>query len=695
MVADEEEGFAFDGLRRADETFNRNVSIFSQVSRLSDPLELACKDVLSRQCTEIDSLVSQAVCDAAIGRVLDEAVRDCKFCVSIGDPRLPDCPLIAISDQFEAMTGYPREDLIGRNCRILSRDCFLGVEDSMDLRQTCRTGQPFTGIVLNRKKSGELFQNLVDLRGLNVARNPHSGEYLWFVIGIQADVTHMGEEDVPEHHFSSLQETVEMIRDRISGQLSALAVSGAYAAESEWMEAENVPKMWWMLPRPTLVSGQSLDSQAPLSIQESLESPQTMSRNTTDELELAAAVRQISTVPQLAECVGGGRMSLSAAALLDHAVIADAIGQVLQECKFCVSIGDPRLEDCPLIAVSDRFENMTGYSREEILGNNCRILNKNCMLNPADLAALREACDTGAPFTKVLLNRRKSGELFLNLLDLRGLTIAYNPRTGERLWFLIGIQADITHMASEDIPQNHLEHLRAVASNIRLALSDRVSSMAVAGTLEQPADAKTSSNRDIWCPLEEVQWKAGFQLGGESRQVSLARSCSSTSDGLRSRQQSSRCHSRQMTAGRQKSAAPARQPDEAEEAFTARLQQQLELAAVRQSEGTENDVSVIAEKLQKDPHLADGEEQNSSSSQGPDGVHAVSTRGDTMAAGAASCERLTSAGPDLQLQPRDKGKFFQRYFSHSSSWLFYSVPMIAVASTLVVSFRLRQRATVA
>ena len=30
-----------------------------------------------------------------------------------------------------------------------------------------------------------------------------------------------------------------------------------------------------------------------------------------------------------------------------------------------VSIGDPRADDCPLVAVSDEFEVLTGYSREE------------------------------------------------------------------------------------------------------------------------------------------------------------------------------------------------------------------------------------------------------------------------------------------------------------------------------------------
>eukprot|EP00415_Alexandrium_ostenfeldii_P003474 UN3474 len=124
-----------------------------------------------------------------------------------------------------------------------------------------------------------------------------------------------------------------------------------------------------------------------------------------------------------------------------------------------VTIADPRGVDCPLIAVSDEFINMTGFQRSEILGVNCRFLNQGCDMDPADLTRLRVSSATGVPYTAIIPNRKKSGELFMNLLDLRGLTIARNPQTGEELWFLIGIQADVTEFAEEEIPEDHLADL--------------------------------------------------------------------------------------------------------------------------------------------------------------------------------------------------------------------------------------------
>ena len=37
-------------------------------------------------------------------------------------------------------------------------------------------------------------------------------------------------------------------------------------------------------------------------------------------------------------------------------------------------VSDPTLPDCPIVFVSDQFLQLTEYSRNEILGRNCRFL---------------------------------------------------------------------------------------------------------------------------------------------------------------------------------------------------------------------------------------------------------------------------------------------------------------------------------
>ena len=38
----------------------------------------------------------------------------------ISNPRLPDNPIVECNAAFEALTGYSRDEIIGRNCRFLA-----------------------------------------------------------------------------------------------------------------------------------------------------------------------------------------------------------------------------------------------------------------------------------------------------------------------------------------------------------------------------------------------------------------------------------------------------------------------------------------------------------------------------------------------------------------------------------------------
>jgi hypothetical protein len=204
-------------------------------------------------------------------------------------------------------------------------------------------------------------------------------------------------------------------------------------------------------------------------------------------------------------------MALAAAEKIDNllttvvneAIVNQALRVAVQDCKFCVTIANPRGEDFPLIAVSEEFENMTGYKRTEILGVNCRFLNQGVEVDQTILLNLRLASKTGAPFTALLPNRKKTGELFLNLLDLRGLTVAVDSRTGEDLWFLVGIQADVSDLADEEIPESHIQELQALADFVRLRIVNELSQYVV-------ASENTNSNFKL---LESPQWRPGALLG--------------------------------------------------------------------------------------------------------------------------------------------------------------------------------------
>ena len=78
----------------------------------------------------------------------------------VSDPRQPDNPIVECNDAFVELTGYAREEIIGRNCRFLS-----GVDTEPWLTEKLRSGirrqQPTMVEILNYKKDGTPFRNAV------------------------------------------------------------------------------------------------------------------------------------------------------------------------------------------------------------------------------------------------------------------------------------------------------------------------------------------------------------------------------------------------------------------------------------------------------------------------------------------------------------------------------------------------------
>lgn len=176
-----------------------------------------------------------------------------------------------------------------------------------------------------------------------------------------------------------------------------------------------------------------------------------------------------------------------------------AITEAVADCPFCVTVADPGEEDCPLVAVSDEFLRITGYGRAQVLGRNCRFLNEGCPADLHDIMALRQASKSGQRVTLLLTNRRRTGELFVNLLDLAGVTVAKDLDSGEDIWYLIGVQADVTHLMEGELPKDHLAELELVAGAVRAGLEREMRQMALDSV--QEGRTETSSN---WTSLEHM-----------------------------------------------------------------------------------------------------------------------------------------------------------------------------------------------
>lgn len=81
------------------------------------------------------------------------------------------------------------------------------------------------------------------------------------------------------------------------------------------------------------------------------------------------------------------------------------------------AIADATRPERPLIYVNSAFEEISGYTAEEVLGENCRFLSAE-PVDGAERSRLRAAVRDNAPGQFLLRNQRKDGSLFWNELTL-------------------------------------------------------------------------------------------------------------------------------------------------------------------------------------------------------------------------------------------------------------------------------------
>ncbi len=141
----------------------------------------------------------------------------------------------------------------------------------------------------------------------------------------------------------------------------------------------------------------------------------------------------------------------------DESMIPFVLSQILDSCVNGVTLSDPDKEDNPLVYANEAFELITGYSREEIIGLNCRFLQGNDR-DQEGIEQIRQAIRENKSATVTLRNYRKNGELFYNRFSIRPLL----DRDG-RLIYYLGIQYDVTNQVQAE---DELKRLNALLAKV-------------------------------------------------------------------------------------------------------------------------------------------------------------------------------------------------------------------------------------
>jgi PAS domain S-box-containing protein len=133
----------------------------------------------------------------------------------------------------------------------------------------------------------------------------------------------------------------------------------------------------------------------------------------------------------------------SDAARIDSEILNAGLGTdpfvaAVRATRMPMVISNPRLPDNPVVFVNDAFCRLTGYSRAEIIGRNCRFL-QGPQTDRAAVAKIRAALAAQQPLEIDIRNHRKNGEPFWNRL-----LMAPVPDDHGALAYFFASQVDVT-----------------------------------------------------------------------------------------------------------------------------------------------------------------------------------------------------------------------------------------------------------
>ncbi|MDC0936225.1 PAS domain S-box protein [Pirellulales bacterium] len=122
-----------------------------------------------------------------------------------------------------------------------------------------------------------------------------------------------------------------------------------------------------------------------------------------------------------------------------------------------VVITDASVPDMPIVYCNQAFQRITGYSRQEIVGHNCRFLQQNDRDQEAR-HAIRDSVNEGRECQTLIRNYRKNGELFWN-----SLTISPVRNRAGSLTHFVGLVDDVTtRVLAEDEKRDREARLAAI-----------------------------------------------------------------------------------------------------------------------------------------------------------------------------------------------------------------------------------------
>nr|AML76670.1 putative LOV domain-containing protein [Anemia tomentosa] len=391
---------------------------------------------------------------------LTEALRKAQFNFVLTDPTLPDHPIVYASDGFLQMTGYSLEEVLGRNCRFLQgrgtdRRTVLQIRDAIREEKACQVA------ILNYTKQGKPFWNLFHMAPVY---SREDGRVVHFV-GVQTPIVRPSQPSDVE----TLQQGVDCCcpSPRSDGHVEGtLAVTVDPSPSSDGHVQRTLAVTVDVSARTSNAdAGANISISASEEVMEDENCEVQEADNEKAKLSVKSIFCELATV-----CKGAGitevRCASAAVAFGGEKLVCSSLMLSLTKVQQSFVLANPNLPDTPIVHASDLFLQLTGYTRAEVVGRNCRFL-QGPKTDSSAVEQIRESLKAGKPCTVRLLNYRKDKTPFWNLLH-----IAPVRNSCGKISFYVGVQLDVTcaqEMCPDGCPTPHMKQLGAVGA-VRVAV---------------------------------------------------------------------------------------------------------------------------------------------------------------------------------------------------------------------------------
>lgn len=139
--------------------------------------------------------------------------------------------------------------------------------------------------------------------------------------------------------------------------------------------------------------------------------------------------------------------------LLASHVSEDPFAAAFKATRMPMIITDPRQDDNPIIFSNKAFSDLTGYSSDELIGKNCRLL-QGPKTAQESIAKIRDGIKASRSVAIDILNYRKDGTTFWNALFVSPVM----DETGEVIYFFAS-QLDFTNIKSKEAELAAARHI--------------------------------------------------------------------------------------------------------------------------------------------------------------------------------------------------------------------------------------------